>query len=283
MNFNNSLRITCLLVCFNFIIFWLCAQQIQYDTSTVYFSFNSYSISEKALSNLQSQLKNFSGSAVKTITIVGYTDTTGSVIYNAALSLKRCVSVKEAVQHITRLGNNYPFVIMANGEDDQSLLSDSLKRRAQLVLFSIKKENLIPVAINAKQNKDSVIRKDRVIDTVIVLDNIYFEPDMAVLTPGSMNAFPNYVSVLKKYKNNDMEIGGHVNHTDSKLKETDPLFKLSEQRAKVVYQYLLDFGFDAAKLTYKGYGNSHLVIAKPANEDEKRKNMRVEITVYTYR
>ena len=261
------------------------AQNIQTDTVTVYFSFNGSLVTKTESGKLESFLNkyNFKDPSIRTITIVGYTDTTGSVIYNAALSLQRCWSVKEAVQRITGLGNNYPFIIMAKGEDDQSLLADSLKRRAELVLSSIKKGNLIPVAINTKQNKDSVIGKDRVIDTVIVLDNIYFEPDMAVLTPGSMNAFPHYISVLKKYKNSDMEIGGHVNHTDSKLKETDPLFKLSEQRAKVVYQYLLDFGFDAAKLTYKGYGNSHLVIAKPANEDEKRKNMRVEITVYTYR
>ena len=105
---------------------------------------------------------------------------------------------------------------------------------------------------------------------------------MPILTPGSLAAFPHYAGILKKYRNNEMEVGGHVNHTDSQLKKSDPLFKLSEQRAKVVYEYLLDYGFSASRLTYKGYGNEHLLFAAPQNVEEKRKNMRVEITVYKF-
>jgi len=33
-------------------------------------------------------------------------------------------------------------------------------------------------------------------------------------------------------------------------------------------------------ITYKGYGNSKLVVKDPSNLDDKLRNMRVELTIY---
>jgi hypothetical protein len=43
---------------------------------------------------------------------------------------------------------------------------------------------------------------------------------------------------------------------------------------------MIDGGFDSTKLSHKGYGNSKLLFPQPVNIEEKRKNMRVEITVF---
>ena len=60
----------------------------------------------------------------------------------------------------------------------------------------------------------------------------------------------------------------------------DPLFILSVRRAKFIYEYLVDAGFDPAKLTYKGMGNATPINPHPITKEEMYANMRVEIKVY---
>ncbi|MEP6748346.1 MAG: OmpA family protein [Bacteroidota bacterium] len=220
---------------------------------------------------------------VKTIKIIGYTDTAGTGKYNQVLSQKRCQSVNDVVHQTIPANNQYYVQMIPLGERDATGKTDSLNRRVVLIINFLKKDVSAPAGAKPHENqvkKTQEIAGEKVVDTVIVLDHIYFQPDQPILTPGSMDALPDYISILKKYKNSYMEVGGHVNHTDSKLKNTDPLFKLSEKRAEVIYGYLIDYGFDSAKLTHKGYGNSQLLFSMPSGIEEKRKNMRVEITVF---
>jgi outer membrane protein OmpA-like peptidoglycan-associated protein len=274
-----------------FFLFSTIAQTNKADTLPVYFSFGGYSINKENLVQLNSFLDKIipTVSPGTMISIVGYTDTAGTEKYNAALSMRRCRSVNSIIEKHMVASKKFSIQLMPMGEQKAATGADSLNRRVDVIFFvpqyttkmPLQRQPVAEVLYNtakpATEHKDA---RDKVIDTVIVLDYIYFEPDLPVLTSGSVSALPYYVSILKKYRNNEMEIGGHVNHTDSKLKETDPLFKLSEKRAKEVYEYLIDYGFDSTKLSHKGYGNSKLLFPSPANLEEKRKNMRVEITVY---
>jgi outer membrane protein OmpA-like peptidoglycan-associated protein len=283
-----SFRLLRVFLYFAFLPFSVGAQSIQSDTLTIYFPFNRYTINNNESARLNSFLNKHAFTDVDgiVITVTGYTDTAGTEKYNAALSMRRCQSVNNAILQKVTANKGFRFQIMPMGEKNAVGQTDSINRRATIVIYSrnsqpaAEQPGSAAIIEKEKPVKNADRAKDKVIDTVIVLDNIYFEPDLPILTPGSINALPYYVGILKKYKNNDMEVGGHVNHTDSKLQETDPLFKLSEKRAKEVYEYLIDYGFYRAKLTHKGYGNARLLFPLPANIEEKRKNMRVEITVF---
>ena len=53
--------------------------------------------------------------------------------------------------------------------------------------------------------------------------------------------------------------------------------KLSTNRAKIVYDRLVEMGVDKNRLEYKGFGKSQLDIKNATTEEEHQKNRRVEI------
>ena len=53
---------------------------------------------------------------------------------------------------------------------------------------------------------------------------------------------------------------------------------LSERRAKTVMDYLIRYGVDASRLTYRGYGESE-PIANNTTIDGRARNRRVELRV----
>ena len=71
-----------------------------------------------------------------------------------------------------------------------------------------------------------------------------------------------------------IEIRGHTDHVGS---DTDNL-KLSDDRAKAVYQSLINKGIDAGRLSYKGLGET-----QPVADNESvagtQKNRRTEFVI----
>ena len=117
-------------------------------------------------------------------------------------------------------------------------------------------------------------------DTIITLADINFIEDSPNLTEASRMIIPEYVRMLQRYKGDSLEIDGYCHSQTPITSTSDPLFKLSVKRARLIYDYLIDEGFDRTKLSYKGMGN-----ARPKNEhaltaEEARANMRVEIRVF---
>ena len=55
--------------------------------------------------------------------------------------------------------------------------------------------------------------------------------------------------------------------------------QLSLDRARVVYEMLVERGLPAEKMIFKGYGNTEMIYPDAVTDEEKRKNMRVEILV----
>ena len=66
-------------------------------------------------------------------------------------------------------------------------------------------------------------------------------------------------------------------HTDNVGRDKDNQI-LSENRARAVYQFLIDQGIDAQRLSYKGYGASR-PIAPNTTEEGKAKNRRTVFVV----
>lgn len=108
----------------------------------------------------------------------------------------------------------------------------------------------------------------------IELDHVYFETAKWKLLPESSKQLDELVDLMTKYPSMEIEIGGH---TDSRGSDSDNQ-KLSENRTKSVYEYLVAQGVDAARMKYKGYGEKQ---PKTENETEegRAQNRRVEFMV----
>jgi outer membrane protein OmpA-like peptidoglycan-associated protein/tetratricopeptide (TPR) repeat protein len=93
--------------------------------------------------------------------------------------------------------------------------------------------------------------------TEIVLVNVFFDVNKADLKNESFVELNNLVEYLKKNPSVKGEIGGH---TDSR-NDASVNLELSTSRAKVVYEYVLKQGIKAERLTFKGYGETQLLVS----------------------
>lgn len=109
---------------------------------------------------------------------------------------------------------------------------------------------------------------------VVRLDYVYFETASAQLTELSRYELDNVAEIMGKYPNMAIELGGH---TDSQG-EDESNQRLSEQRAQSVYNYLINKGVAADRMTAVGYGET-----KPVDTNDtdagRANNRRTEFTI----
>lgn len=107
-----------------------------------------------------------------------------------------------------------------------------------------------------------------------VLHNIFFETDQYTLLPASKTELNFLLLFLKENPSVRIEIGGH---TDSEGTE-DWNLRLSENRAKEVYKYLVINKVDPERLSFKGHGR-RLPIADNQTEEGRQQNRRTSFTI----
>ena len=106
----------------------------------------------------------------------------------------------------------------------------------------------------------------------IVLNNVYFEQSSFIMQKESYPELDKVVAMMRANPQTKIEIGGHTDNVgDQRLN-----LALSENRAKVILNYIMSKGIDEERLLYKGYGGLKPV-APNDSEDNKKKNRRVEI------
>lgn len=108
----------------------------------------------------------------------------------------------------------------------------------------------------------------------IVLKNIFFDTDKFDLKSESTTELNKLVDLMKKNSTLKIEIGGHTDNQGDKNYNQ----KLSENRAKSVFDYLVKSGISSDRLTYKGYGMT-IPIADNGTEDGRKLNRRTEFKV----
>jgi len=108
----------------------------------------------------------------------------------------------------------------------------------------------------------------------LVLKNIFFDTDKYDLKKESYTELEFLLKLLKSQEGMTIEIGGHTDNQGS----ADHNRILSEKRAKAVYQYLIEQGIDAGRLSYKGYGITR-PIADNNTEEGRAQNRRTEVQI----
>lgn len=107
----------------------------------------------------------------------------------------------------------------------------------------------------------------------IVLNNVFFENNKAVLPKESFSELDKLAVRLKKNQMK-IEIRGHADGKGDEQKNQ----KLSEERAKAVVDYLVSKTINPERLFYKGLGSTK-PIASNETEEGRKKNRRVEFVI----
>lgn len=123
--------------------------------------------------------------------------------------------------------------------------------------------------------QDSVleVRKNIRVGEKVQLKNIFFENGRYYLLPESYSELNKLVQYLLRNPQMEVQINGHSDNAGSKAKNQ----RLSEQRAREVFEYLIKKGVQN-KLYFKGYGSS-LPIADNETDIGRAKNRRVEFEI----
>lgn len=108
----------------------------------------------------------------------------------------------------------------------------------------------------------------------ITLKNVFFQTGKYTLLDISIVELDKVVEMMLQNPTLRIELGGHTDNVGSEAANQ----KLSEQRAKAVYDYLVSRNVPAVRLSYKGYGQSQPV-ADNSTPEGRRQNRRTVFTI----
>ena len=146
-----------------------------------------------------------------------------------------------------------------------------------IALYQMKMEEQVKTVIVGSETyeKDSVlqVKADIKVGERVDLKNIHFEKSHSYITPESYLELNKLVQYLFRNPNMEIRINGYSDNSGSSAKN----LKLSEARARIVFEYLITKGVQN-KMYFKGFG-SKSPIASNETEEGKAKNRRVEFEI----
>ncbi len=109
---------------------------------------------------------------------------------------------------------------------------------------------------------------------VINLPGVNFQSGSDLLLAGAERLIQDLAVTLIENDYLQIEVAGHTDDQGSVIDNQG----LSDRRAKTVYDYLIRYGVDPTRLSYRGYGESQ-PIADNTTADGRATNRRVELRV----
>lgn len=241
-------------VLFLFLVFNLSAQNKPIET--IYFDFDKYDLTEDQTQVVTHFIKTIDTAKVESIQIYGYCDDRGNDEYNFRLSNNRVSTIQKL---LVSTGFNKSKIVILEGkgrvvlrQDTVENLHETRSRNRRVDLIVVKRNSFGKGIRNSF--KDNLKVGDK-----IYLDNIFFELGSSKLTPNSKIELDKIAATLQNKKNLQFEIRGHVcctptQYTDGIDKETGER-RLSWNRAKTVFHYLISKSISKSRMTYQGCGN----------------------------
>lgn len=154
------------------------------------------------------------------------------------------------------LGGNYAFNVSADGYLFYS-------ENYQLDSAYISKPYVVQVALEKLSMGKNM-----------VLKNIFFNTNEYTLLPASLTELSTLQQLLKNNASLCIEIQGHTDNVGNDQQNE----KLSLQRAKAVYDYLVQEKIEPQRLTFKGYGENKPIAANDTDA-HRRQNRRTSFII----
>ncbi len=236
------------------------------------------------------------------VLIIGYADYLGSNSYNVNLSERRARNIKQLLTALLIPEGNIKLVIgkgeIARKQERQGgYVTD---RRVDIVITKkqTQKQKQPPIV----KNRTSKIKVDsepppptlplspKTIQTIselkvgetVRLENIYFLLGRHLLTDNSLPTLDKLFETMDNNPNLKIQIEGHIcclKYGYDAIDEDTQELKLSENRAKFIYDYLVKKGIEAERMRYIGFGRTKPLVKPELTIEDEDKNRRVEIRV----
>ena len=251
------------------------------ENLTLHFGFNKFKMEKKYKLIIDSAID---GKSFQEINIEAHCDAVGTMEYNDSLSLKRAMDVKNYL--ISKNIDENNIKVFAHGKriplventDEQSRAKN---RRAEIQFILKPSETTHYIDTIDKVVIDSLDLNNLEVGATFRLENINFYGGKHLFLETSMNALDNLYYTLNAYPHIEIEIQGYICCTDNGQDGVDlgtGTPNLSENRAKAVYDFLIQMGISPRRLSYKGYGSSKKLVEE-VTENDRITNRRVEIKI----
>lgn len=261
----------------------------------VHFALGNAKLSPEAQRQLDSLIYMEALRADTTIAIVGYTDYTGTDSLNDTLSELRAQAVRTYLETyagfskvIKKCFGKGEVPNTDSGSNKQGIPDD---RKVEIIVgdiskvrMRISKPRLIPVVANTPvASPPQTFPKPQLkVNQTLRLNNLYFKPGSSQMLPESKPSLDSLYMLLRDYPAVSIQIEGHicclVRNTDA-YDEYAQDFYLSVNRARMVYEYLLDKGIDRKRMKYKGFGRTRPIVKVERTLEDENRNRRVEIRI----
>lgn len=138
----------------------------------------------------------------------------------------------------------------------------------------------IPQIFLTKPQTDTTFTVDMLLDQAtlnktFVLDNIYYDLNKYNIRPDAATELDKLVAILQDNPTLKIELGSHTDARDTDAYNQ----RLSENRAKSAVAYIVSKGIAADRMTYKGYGETQLIVKNAKTEEEHQRNRRTEFKI----
>jgi outer membrane protein OmpA-like peptidoglycan-associated protein len=256
----------------------------QQDTLIIHFDFNRSVIRPGDAELLDSLIRT---PGMVSVSIYGHTDSLGSDRYNDSLSLERAKAVRGYL--IARGTSDSLFAGMEGfGRRKPCDPENATANRRVEVIFrrAITQEAVVEQQPVPEQQRLSL--EEAFQDTTaltgkhIILRNVNFYGDRHTPLPWSYTELNQLFTILQQHPGMVIRIEGYVCCMREGLDGRDVdngTADLSVQRAKFVYDFLVDKGIRKSRMSYQGFGASNKIYPLERSERERTLNRRVEIRV----
>lgn len=222
----------------------------------------------------------------KKLGIIGYADYLGDENANIGLSEKRANNVKTYLESMGIRAEDIQLV-MGKGEISRNMESKegyAEDRRVDIVPGGFKdlpKPKPVPTPPPPPAKKIDITTVEA--NQTIRLNKIFFYPGSHKVREESYPELKLLYQTLKEHPTLKIQIEGHIccltKDTYDGYDYDSQDFRLSENRAKEIYDFLVQRKIDPSRLSYKGFGKSRPLIADEKTPEDENMNRRVEIRV----
>lgn len=264
------------------------------DTLKVYFELDIPYLNSTAMTHLDSLAYHEQLPVYEKYGIIGYADYLGTDEYNITLSQKRADAVKS---YLNGLGINDSQIetVIGKGEVSRSLTAKDgypTDRRVDIIIGGFR-QNTVTDTVKKKPKRVIVNKLPKIANEidltkvkkneVVTLENIYFLPGRHVIRESSFETLFGLYITMRNNPTLKINIEGHIcclKHTTGDGYDFDTQeFKLSYNRAKAVYEYLVSKDIDSTRMSYEGFGISSPLVWPERSLADENKNRRVELRI----
>jgi len=157
---------------------------------------------------------------------------------------------------------------------------DAIKSRENEIVINAEGYFLYvgPIRISVLENTELVIELEPLAPgKKMKIEGLKFEQNSRDFIANSYVALRRLLEFMILNREVRIEIQGHVNAPGEDPK--GKVKKLSEQRAKRAYLYLIENGVAKNRISYVGLGNTQMIFPSPRTSEEEEANRRVEILI----